>query len=118
MESKKKAARVERLKKMFAPGPEAIDYKVTPGLDTILKWFMFTATILGVSVITSKFQAYGNIPFARYPCTNRDEAHVLRNAETYHVARRKNNRLVCLLRSCFLLPVFSLPHLYPLFFHP
>ena len=63
MDSEKKAARVERLKKMFAPGPEAIDYKVTPGLDTILKWFMFTATILGVSVITSKFQAYGNIPF-------------------------------------------------------
>ncbi|MGN0744566.1 MAG: hypothetical protein ACI4MZ_04750 [Christensenellales bacterium] len=51
------------MKKMFAPGPEAIDYKVTPGLDTVLKWFMFTATILGVSVLTSKFQVYGNIPF-------------------------------------------------------
>lgn len=63
MENEKKSNRIERLKKMFAPGPEAIDYKVTPGLDTILKWFMFTATILGVSVLTSKFQVYGNIPF-------------------------------------------------------
>lgn len=63
MDSEKKASRAERLKKMFAPGPEAMDYKVTPGLDTILKWFMFTVTILGVSVLTSKFQAYGNIPF-------------------------------------------------------
>lgn len=48
---------------MFAPGPEAMEYKVTPGLDTVLKWFMFTVTILGVSVLTSKFQAYGNIFF-------------------------------------------------------
>lgn len=63
MENEKKSSRIERLKKMFAPGPEAIDYKVTPGLDTVLKWFMFTATILGVSVLTSKFQVYGNIPF-------------------------------------------------------
>ena len=63
MDSEKKASRVERLKKMFAPGPEAMNYKVTPGLDTILKWFMFTVTILGVSVLTSKFQAYANIPF-------------------------------------------------------
>ena len=63
MENEKKSNRIERLKKMFAPGPEAIDYKVTPGLDTVLKWFMFTATILGVSVLTSKFQVYGNIPF-------------------------------------------------------
>ncbi len=62
MDSEKKASRAERLKKMFAPGPEAMDYKVTPGLDTILKWFMFTVTILGVSVLTSKFQAYANIP--------------------------------------------------------
>ena len=30
MDSEKKAARVERLKKMFAPGPEAIDYMHTP----------------------------------------------------------------------------------------
>ena len=63
MENEKKSSRIERLKKMFAPGPEAIDYKVTPGLDTVLKWFMFTATILGVSVLTSKFHVYGNIPF-------------------------------------------------------
>lgn len=40
-----------------------MEYKVTPGLDTVLKWFMFTVTILGVSVLTSKFQAYGNIFF-------------------------------------------------------
>ena len=63
MDSEKKATRAERLKKMFAPGPEAMEYKVTPGLDTVLKWFMFTVTILGVSVLTSKFQAYGNIFF-------------------------------------------------------
>lgn len=52
---------------MFVPGPEAMDYRVTPLLDTIIKWLMFTVTILGVSVITSKFQAYGNIPF-NIPC--------------------------------------------------
>lgn len=63
MDNEKKVRRAERLKKMFAPGPEAMDYKVTPGLDTILKWFMFTVTILGVSVLTSKFQVYANIPF-------------------------------------------------------
>ncbi len=63
MDNDKKQARAARLKKMFAPGPEAMDYRVTPLLDTILKWLMFTVTILGVSVITSKFQAYGNIPF-------------------------------------------------------
>lgn len=61
MDNEKKSARAERLKKVFAPGPEAIDYKVTPGLDTLLKWLMFTVTILGVSVLTSKFQVYGNI---------------------------------------------------------
>lgn len=63
MDNEKKQQRAERLKKMFAPGPEAIDYRVTPALDIFLKWLMFTATILGVSVLTSKFQAYGNIPF-------------------------------------------------------
>ena len=61
MDNEKKVALKERLKKMFAPGPEAMDYKVTPALDTVLKWFMFTVTILGVSVLTSKFQVYGNI---------------------------------------------------------
>lgn len=35
MDSDKKAARVERLKKMFAPGPEAIDYKHTPKCQKI-----------------------------------------------------------------------------------
>ena len=63
MDNEKKLQRSERLKKMFAPGPEAMDYKVTPGLDTFLKWLMFTVTILGISVLTSKYQAYGNIPF-------------------------------------------------------
>ena len=30
MDNEKKVALKERLKKMFAPGPEAMDYKVTP----------------------------------------------------------------------------------------
>lgn len=63
MDNEKKAARAAKLKKMFAPGPEAMDYRVTPGLDIFLKWLMFTVTILGISVLTSKFQAYANIPF-------------------------------------------------------
>ena len=63
MNNEKKAARAAKLKKMFAPGPEAMDYRVTPGLDIFLKWLMFTVTILGISVLTSKFQAYANIPF-------------------------------------------------------
>lgn len=63
MDNQKQTDRAARLKKMFAPGPEAIDYRVTPGLDIFLKWLMFTATILGISVLTSKFQVYGNIPF-------------------------------------------------------
>ncbi len=36
MDNEKKQQRAERLKKMFAPGPEAIDYRVTPGLDIFL----------------------------------------------------------------------------------
>ena len=42
MDNEKKAARAAKLKKMFAPGPEAMDYRVTPGLDIFLKWLMFS----------------------------------------------------------------------------
>ena len=100
MDNDKKQARAARLKKMFAPGPEAMDYRVTPLLDTILKWLMFTVTILGVSVITSipSLRQHSVQHPLRHRRLNRDEARLLRSTETIHLTRWQNHCIVRMLR--------------------